>query len=118
GAKETDVAAQGPARGARRAAIDVRRAHGKYEGAVGARIARPRSAPVARGSVRRDGSREIALCVCHVRGPVHEHKIEPAEKPFYPERGGKVKSAWKHSGNAKAKADPSHRLQNAQAGSG
>ena len=54
-AEESDVAAQGPARRARRAAIDVRRAHGENESAVGARIAGTRGAPVARGGVLRDG---------------------------------------------------------------
>ena len=78
--EERDVPAQRPACRARRAAIDTRRAHGKNESAVGAGIARPRGAPVARGGMRRDGLRGIDSSVCHAPCPVQQHQNRTGKK--------------------------------------
>src|SRR5881398_491186 len=54
-----DVAAERPARRARRAAINSRRAHGEDEGAVGAAVASARGVPVPGGHLGRDGLRAV-----------------------------------------------------------
>src|SRR5215475_12442790 len=84
---ENDVAAQRPARGARWAAVNVRRAYGQNERAIGAAVARTSGGPIARCGARRNVLSRVGRYVCHV----HEATIKQAQKQFYPEMCDKVK---------------------------